>query len=719
MLAEDQSRLQKIDELYDLRLDQYVSLPQLVVVGDQSSGKSSVLEGLTGLPFPRDSGLCTRFPTQIVFKRSRVLTTEASIMAAHGQDGSKVDAIAKFGKKQLEAFDQKTFFEILVEASECMGLPLPGRTREVDMESFSHNILKIELSGPEYEHFSVVDLPGLFRKPTVGQTTKVDMALVRQMVGKYLSNPRSIILAVVPANVDIATQEIIQMAEDADPHGQRTLGVLTKPDLVDKGAEDKVMELVTNTKGKGRFELGYTIVCNRSQSDLNITFDERNAKEVAFFNLNPWSSIPKQRAGIKALKHRLDNLLIDVTRRNFQGVTVDIRRKIGKLEKQLEIIGPVRQTAYDQRNHLINVASRFRELTTKAIDAYYSRDEFFEKDNISRLATLVIELNEQFSEAVHKKGLTRAFGGTQPTVANLPRNTPSPARSPDRATAHSSTRPSTPETELPEYPELQSIITQTETMPKSAEDGIMDWVTYEYTRSRGFEIGTINPSLMPSLFAEQSRAWGFHAQNHVTKVILKIHQFNHKVLQYCCNDDALCEKLWEMLLPPLLTSYKKALQQASFLVEVERHGNLITMNHYFAENVRKAREARLKVKLENLMTWSTDDKRAEPLLRLNDILGVVMSNDDHTIQDLHDTLKSYYKVARKRFVDAICLQVVDHFLVSGITSPLWVFSPHFIGKMSDAELQLIAGDEDEIVSRRNMLETELGSLKAGERILET
>jgi hypothetical protein len=83
------------------------------------------------------------------------------------------------------------------------------------------------------------------------------MDLVRQMVGKHLSNPRSIILsiyndlqfdrtplinvrAVVPANIDIATQEIIQMAEDADPNGQRTLGVLTKPDLVDRGAEDKV-----------------------------------------------------------------------------------------------------------------------------------------------------------------------------------------------------------------------------------------------------------------------------------------------------------------------------------------------------------------------------------------------------------------------------------------------------------------------------------------------
>ena len=106
-------------------------------------------------------------------------------------------------------------------------------------------------------------------------------------------------------------------------------------------------------------------------------------------------------------------------------------------------------------------------------------------------------------------------------------------------------------------------------------------------------------------------------------------------------------------------------------------------------------------------------------MRLKDILGVVMSNDDHTIQDLHDTLKFYYKVARKRFVDAVCLQAVDQFLVSGKTSPLWIFSPHFIGKMSDAELHQIAGDEDETIKRRNILETELCSLKTGEKILET
>jgi hypothetical protein len=79
----------------------------------------------------------------------------------------------------------------------------------------------------------------------------------------------------------------------------------------------------------------------------------------------------------------------------------------------------------------------------------------------------------------------------------------------------------------------------------------------------------------------------------------------------------------------------------------------------------------------------------------------------------------FYKVTRKRFVHAIYLQAVDHFLVSGKTNSLWIFSQHFIGKMPDAELYQIAGDKDETIRRRNMLETELGSLKAGEKILES
>ncbi|KAF7918397.1 uncharacterized protein EAE97_011852 [Botrytis byssoidea] len=724
MLAEDATRLQKIDELYALRLDQYLSLPQLVVVGDQSSGKSSVLEGLTCLPFPRDSGLCTRFPTQIVFKRSKIERREVSILAAHGQEQSKTDAIANFGKIQLTSFDEHSFSDLLAKASECMGLPYPGKQRDNNMDSFSHNILKIELSGPEYENFSVVDLPGLFRKPTPGQTSKEDMALVREIVARYMKNPRSIILAVVPANIDIATQEIIQMAEDADPEGRRTLGVFTKPDLVDRGAEEKVVELVINQSSSARFELGYTIVCNRSQSDLGITNDERNAREAMFFKREPWDVIPEERAGVKSLKNRLNNLLVDVTRHNFQAVAEDVRIKIRELGEKLDAMGPRRDTPNDQRNHLIRITTDVREITSKAIDAHYGRDRCFDDDTF-RLATNVMTMNKAFSDLIWLRGCTRklnsASSETEISVtaredSELEPQTENPLDNLDAPTA-SNNRCTNIEF-LQTYPELKVFISPFISIPSTPKQGIMEWITEKYEKSRGFEIGTLNPSLLPSLFLEQSQNWEYFAHEHLKNVIRTIHRFNHEALRYCCKDDTLSKKLWAMLSQLLLPRYKRALDHVKFLIEVEQQGNLLTMNHYFADNLRKAREDRIKKQLVNLQSWTTNDSQKQPLLRLEDTISTFMSNEGQTTQDLHDILEAYYKVSRKRFVDAICLQAVDHFLISSKQGPLWLFSPQLIGNMTDSELRKIAGESDQTIVRRARLTEEIANLNAGQKILE-
>jgi hypothetical protein len=245
----------------------------------------------------------------------------------------------------------------------------------------------------------------------------------------------------------------------------------------------------------------------------------------------------------------------------------------------------------------------------------------------------------------------------------------------------------------------------------------MRWITKEYDRSKGFEIGTLNPSLLPSLFVEQSRAWQYHASFHVKNVIRAIHEYNHKALVYCCKDVELSERLWSRLSQLLLPSYTKALEQVHFLIEVEQHGNLLTMNHYFADNLRKAREDRIKRKLFSLQSWATDDAQREPLLRLKDTIAAFVSNEEQTTQDLHDTLEAYYKVARKRFVDAVCLQAVDYFLVSNKEGPLWLFSPHFVGGLSNSDLGDIAGEGDEAAERRVRLEEEISSLRAGEIIL--
>jgi len=142
-----------------------------------------------------------------------------------------------------------------------------------------------------------------------------------------------------------------------------------------------------------------------------------------------------------------------------------------------------------------------------------------------------------------------------------------------------------------------------------------------------------------------------------------IHRFNYKALRYCCRDTVLSERLRVRLSQLLLPLYKKALDHVVFLIAVEQHGNLMTMNHYFADNLRKAREDRIRRQLLSLKSWTTNDTEKEPLLRLKDTITTSVSNEGQSIQYLHDTLEAYYKVARKRFVDAICVQAIDHFLI--------------------------------------------------------
>ena len=137
-----------------------------------------------------------------------------------------------------------------------------------------------------------------------------------------MENPRSIILAVIPANVDIATQEILDMAEEVDKKGQRTLGVLTKPDLVDKGAESNVIDLLQGRSHK--LNLGWAIVRNPGQEELADTSFDRNAAELNFFKTrNPWMKLGKDKVGIESLQARLGEILAETVRREFPNVRLN------------------------------------------------------------------------------------------------------------------------------------------------------------------------------------------------------------------------------------------------------------------------------------------------------------------------------------------------------------------------------------------------------------
>jgi GTPase SAR1 family protein len=111
----DPMLLNKIDKLFASGVGEYISLPQLVVVGDQSSGKSSVLEGLTELPFPRDSGLCTRFATQITFRRAQTTNISVSIIPGSGSSDEHVGKVRQWSKAGLKELNPKSFADIMTE----------------------------------------------------------------------------------------------------------------------------------------------------------------------------------------------------------------------------------------------------------------------------------------------------------------------------------------------------------------------------------------------------------------------------------------------------------------------------------------------------------------------------------------------------------------------------------------------------------------------------
>lgn len=109
--------LDKIDKLFACNVGEYIDLPQLVVLGDQSSGKSSVLEGLTRLPFPRDSGLCTKFATQITFRRAINHSIKVSILPDPNSTTKHKDRMREWSKSDIERLDAPAFASIMSDVS--------------------------------------------------------------------------------------------------------------------------------------------------------------------------------------------------------------------------------------------------------------------------------------------------------------------------------------------------------------------------------------------------------------------------------------------------------------------------------------------------------------------------------------------------------------------------------------------------------------------------
>lgn len=195
-----------------------------------------------------------------------------------------------------------------------------------------------------------------------------------------------------------------------------------------------------------------------------------------------------------------------------------------------------------------------------------------------------------------------------------------------------------------------------------------------------------------------------------------VHHFITKLLEATFPEKQVREEFWDnILLDKLCDAYTAAMKHARFLLAIEREGKPTTYNHYFNSNLQSGRIKRLQDNLKNMAAGEEVKLSTMDLLRR---LTIDKSNATQVREDIHDILASYYRVARKRFVDVVCQQVVDHFLLTGPDSPLRALGPDLVMALGDAQLENIAGEDAGSRRQRQVLSSEIQSLVEAVRVLK-
>lgn len=232
LLSEDENRLlDTIDELRSQGVGKLLGekgLPQIIVCGDQSSGKSSVLEALTRVRFPTRSSVCTTFPTELRLRREPRARISCHIKPSASRSEEEKERLARFS----ESFElPERFSDLITAARNCM-----SGSSNAGSSGFFEDILEVEIVGPKMAPLTIVDLPGLIHYRN-GSSGEGDIKLVRNLVERYMKLDNSIILAVVSAHNDINNQVVLNQIEKTVQNGKRTLGIITKPDELPSGSE--------------------------------------------------------------------------------------------------------------------------------------------------------------------------------------------------------------------------------------------------------------------------------------------------------------------------------------------------------------------------------------------------------------------------------------------------------------------------------------------------
>lgn len=559
--------LNLIDTLRSQGITRYIDLPELIVCGDQSAGKSSVLEAISGgLRFPTNEERCTRFAIELILRRSPTSQIKITIIPDDKRPEKEKESLANF---QPPTISLEAFPEIINAAASAMGI-------DDTKKFFSKDVLRVELSGPTQPHLTLVDLPGLYHASDKNQPSG-EGAFIHSLVKSYMGKKRTITLAVVSAMNDFSNQVVTEYAKIIDPGCERTLGIITKPDTLHSGSNSmkKFQSLVTDEKS--RWKLGWNVLRNRDYNTRNSTIEERDKAEEIFFQSDDWKRIPKDRLGIQALRKRLSDILFAHILKELPQLLQDVQKGITTCEQRLKSLGASRRTLEAQRKYLLHASQTFAMLMQASIDGTYLAAFFGTSDTeegySKRLRAVVQNILKDFAQEMRLRGHAVAL------VDHAPNQ----------------------EESLNTAPRLTS------------REDFLKYVEIRLNRNRGRELpGTFNPDIIGDLFFDQAKPWE-GIMHYTREQLLNAAETTIELLLNHIVDPTTAEAIQLYLIQPNMKVVSKALaEKADEVLRPHILGRPLTFNHYFIDNIqKKRRDETRKVLANKLVAFFGKDPEAE------------------------------------------------------------------------------------------------------------
>ncbi|KAK7428485.1 hypothetical protein QQZ08_004923 [Neonectria magnoliae] len=649
-----------------LTLRRGLRLPRVAVVGEVSSGKSSVLQAFTDIDFPVNEGRGTLFTTAVILRCTSVAKAEAKITTGDKSlaSGTRIRPLERNGS------DQRDLAGIIEEAKSVL------RIQPTDDCCPQHG-LYVKLSGPDLLPLFITDLPGICWD---AKHQDDDAILCRQLAEREMQNPDVTILAVVPAQNSPNASRLLDMVKQYDPKGERTLGVITKPDLASQAEQMEFASVATNMDPAYRLDLGWHVLRNRSPSELDISSPERDYLESEFMRSSPWSISPQAR-GAWMLRARLCRILQDSIKRGFPELKEATENKLEALEARISRLGPSLCTVDEARGYMFKVAARFQTLAVAALRGDYS-DGFFgeiridneyspsEDSRVRKLRTLIRDLNNAFAFVLVTKGSQRHIAYSGP---------------PDEENTHISAHLH-PLVDF--YHQADPILT-----PKNE---LVSQVELELSANATGPRLSIE-TLVTNLFREQSSPWESIATTHFELAKSSVKAFVEVALAHIVGSDnkALSEIL-KIFVDPFFE--RKSVQLESKLTELLKHYNEGHLQPHETDFRRILLQGQRRI--ENQIDL---DSRTS-LMELGS-WSIARSNAESAVTEM----TKYYDFALQTFTENVILLGVENCLVSQVPE---ILTLDRVFELNDMQLELLATEPLETTRQRTALQVERSDLRA-------